>query len=156
MKVKKILLISFGIITLLMISLLFILKFFSPNVQPSLPIGIYFKYKAKDYKKGDIIVFQLDEKYNQFYNSENTLLPMKRIIADHTDNISFKNNHIFVNNEDYGEVFELGLKRPNGKIEKNCFYLLSKTKYSFDSRYYGQICKRDIKYKTKLVYEVKE
>ena len=139
-----------------MISLLFILKFFSPNVQPSLPIGIYFKYKAKDYKKGDIIVFQLDEKYNQFYNSENTLLPMKRIIADHTDNISFKNNHIFVNNEDYGEVFELGLKRPNGKIEKNCFYLLSKTKYSFDSRYYGQICKRDIKYKTKLVYEVKE
>lgn len=156
MKVKKILLISFGIITLLMISLLFILKFFSPNVQPSLSIGIYFKYKAKDYKKGDIIVFQLDEKYNQFYNSENTLLPMKRIIADHTDNISFKNNHIFVNNEDYGEVFELGLKRPNGKIEKNCFYLLSKTKYSFDSRYYGQICKRDIKYKTKLVYEVKE
>lgn len=156
MKVKKILLISFGIITLLMISLLFILKFFSPNAQPSLPIGIYFKYKSKDYKKGDIIVFQLDEKYNQFYNSENTLLPMKRIIADHTDNISFKNNHIFVNNEDYGEVFELGLKRPNGKIEKNCFYLLSKTKYSFDSRYYGQICKRDIKYKTKLVYEVKE
>ena len=146
MKVKKILLISFGIITLLMISLLFILKFFSPNAQPSLPIGIYFKYKSKDYKKGDIIVFQLDEKYNQFYNSENTLLPMKRIIAD----------HIFVNNEDYGEVLELGLKRPNGKIEKNCFYLLSKTKYSFDSRYYGQICKRDIKYKTKLVYEVKE
>ena len=60
MKVKKILLISFGIITLLMISLLFILKFFSPNAQPSLPIGIYFKYKSKDYKKGDIIVFQLD------------------------------------------------------------------------------------------------
>ena len=104
----------------------------------------------------EAMLADVDEKYNQFYNSENTLLPMKRIIADHTDNISFKNNHIFVNNEDYGEVLELGLKRPNGKIEKNCFYLLSKTKYSFDSRYYGQICKRDIKYKTKLVYEVKE
>lgn len=152
MKNKIILISSFSFLVIFFL----ILKFFSLNVQPSLPIGIYLKYKAKNYKKGDIVVFKLDENYDKFYNNlDYKILPMKRIVADYTDNISFKNSHIFVNDEDYGEVFSLGLELPNLKIRKGCFYLLSKTKYSFDSRYYGQICKRDIKYKTKLFYEVK-
>ena len=125
------------------------------NTQPSVPIGLYVKAGNKNLKKGDIVVFHLDEKYNKFYNSKNNLQPMKTIQATSDDIVFIKNNQIYVNNESFGEVLPIGVKADSLKIKKDCFFLLSKKKNSFDSRYYGQVCKKDIYYKTKLLYEWK-
>ena len=125
------------------------------NTQPSVPIGLYIKAGNKNLKKGDIVVFHLDEKYNKYYNSKNNLQPMKTIQATSEDIVFIKNNEIYVNNESFGEVLPIGVKADSLKIKKDCFFLLSKKKNSFDSRYYGQVCKKDIYYKTKLLYEWK-
>lgn len=125
------------------------------NVQPSLPLGLYMKIYSSKYKKGDIVVFNLDKKYDKYYkNKKSVKYPMKKLVADNTDIISIKNNHIYVNEEDFGIINNLGMEDPKLKIEKDCFFLLSKNDYSFDSRYYGQICKKDIKYKTRLVFNM--
>ena len=72
---------------------------------------------------------------------------MKRIVADYGDIVEIKRNRIFVNNESYGELLPLGLEKPNLKIDKGCYFTLSKQPNSFDSRYYGQICRKEILYK---------
>lgn len=138
-------------------SFLFIISvnFIVANTQPSVPVGIYLKTGKTNLKKGDIVVFRLESKYNRFYNKKNDLFPMKTIQATADDVITIKNNEIFVNNENFGEILPIGVKPESLKIKKDCFFLLSKNKNSFDSRYYGQICKNDIHYRTKLLYEWK-
>ena len=78
------------------------------NFQPSLPLGLYLKIHGRQYKKGDIVVFYLDKKYDKYYKNKKSIkYPMKRIVADNKDMITVKNNHIYVNQEDYGEILDL-------------------------------------------------
>ena len=137
-------LIVYGVI---IISMLVFSKYLAVNVQSSLPIGIYVIIPAKEVKKNDIVVFDLDKKYDKYYKTRKIKYPMKRIVADSNDSLEIKRNRIFVNDESYGELLPLGLEKPSLKIDKGCYYTLSKQPNSFDSRYYGQVCKKEILYK---------
>ena len=72
---------------------------------------------------------------------------MKKITADYNDTVSVSNSHIYVNNQDYGQIENLSIPVPDLKIKKGCFFVLSVQPGSFDSRYFGQVCEKDIKYK---------
>ena len=137
-------LIVYGVI---IISMLVFSKYLAVNVQSSLPIGIYVIIPAKEVKKNDIVIFDLDKKYDKYYKTRKIKYPMKRIVADSNDSLEIKRNRIFVNDESYGELLPLGLEKPSLKIDKGCYYTLSKQPNSFDSRYYGQVCKKEILYK---------
>ena len=137
-------LIVYGVI---IISMLVFSKYLAVNVQSSLPIGIYVIIPAKEVKKNDIVIFDLDKKYDKYYKTRKIKYPMKRIVADSNDILEIKRNRIFVNDESYGELLPLGLEKPSLKIDKGCYYTLSKQPNSFDSRYYGQICRKEILYK---------
>ena len=137
-------LIVYGVI---IISMLVFSKYLAVNVQSSLPIGIYVIIPAKEVKKNDIVVFDLDKKYDKYYKTRKIKYPMKRIVADSNDSLEIKRNRIFVNDESYGELLPLGLEKPSLKIDKGCYYTLSKQPNSFDSRYYGQVCRKEILYK---------
>lgn len=126
----------------------FISMFFMKNLQPSLPLGIYMKNFNKGYKKGDIIIIDLEKKYHKYFNRKGVIkYVMKKITADYTDNVSIKNNHIYINNQDYGQIENLSIPVPDLKIKRGCFFVLSAQPGSFDSRYFGQVCEKDIKYK---------
>ena len=137
-------LIVYGVI---IISMLVFSKYLAVNVQSSLPIGIYVIIPAKEVKKNDIVIFDLDKKYDKYYKTRKIKYPMKRIVADSNDSLEIKRNRIFVNDESYGELLPLGLEKPSLKIDKGCYYTLSKQPNSFDSRYYGQVCRKEILYK---------
>lgn len=133
---------------LILIISIFISMFFMKNLQPSLPLGIYMKNFSKDYKKGDIIIIDLEKKYHKYFNRKGVIkYVMKKITADYNDTVSINNGHIYVNNQDYGQVEDLSLPVPDLRIKKGCFFVLSVQPGSFDSRYFGQICEKNIKYK---------
>ena len=133
---------------LILIISIFISMFFMKNLQPSLPLGIYMKNFSKDYKKGDIIIIDLEKKYHKYFNRKEVIkYVMKKITADYNDTVTINNGHIYVNDQDYGQVENLSLPVPNLRIKKGCFFVLSAQPGSFDSRYFGQICEKNIKYK---------
>ena len=88
-----------------------------------------------------------DKKYDKYYKTRKIKYPMKRIVADFNDTLEIKRNRIFVNDESYGELLPLEIEKPSLKIAKGCYYTLSKQQNSFDSRYYGQVCRKEILYK---------
>jgi len=79
---------------------------------------------------------------------------MKKIIADHTDKLEIKDNHLYVNDEDYGEYVK-SLPKADIKINRGEYWVLSKEKNSLDSRYFGSIKESEIEKKAKLIYEFK-
>ena len=133
---------------LILIVSIFISMFFMKNLQPSLPLGIYMKNFSKDYKKGDIIIIDLEKKYHKYFNRKGVIkYVMKKITADYNDTVSISNGHIYINDQDYGQIEDLSLPVPDLRIKKGCFFVLSVQPGSFDSRYFGQICEKNIKYK---------
>lgn len=133
---------------LILIVSIFISMFFMKNLQPSLPLGIYMKNFSKDYKKGDIIIIDLEKKYHKYFNRKGVIkYVMKKITADYNDTVTINNGHIYVNDQDYGQIENLSLPVPNLRIKKGCFFVLSAQPGSFDSRYFGQIYEKNIKYK---------
>lgn len=133
---------------LILIISVFISMFFMKNLQPSLPLGIYMKIFSRNYKKGDIVIINLDRKYHKYFNKKGVIkYVMKKITADYNDTVSVSNSHIYVNNQDYGLIENLSIPVPDLKIKKGCFFVLSTQPGSFDSRYFGQVCEKDIKYK---------
>ena len=134
---------------LILIISIFISMFFMKNLQPSLPLGIYMKNFSKDYKKGDIIIIDLEKKYHKYFNRKGVIkYVMKKITADYNDTVTINNGHIYVNDQDYGQIENLSLPVPDLRIKKGCFFVLSVQPGSFDSRYFGQICEKNIKYKS--------
>lgn len=133
---------------LILIISVFISMFFMKNLQPSLPLGIYMKIFNRNYKKGDIVIINLDRKYHKYFNKKGVIkYVMKKITADYNDTVTINNGHIYVNDQDYGQIENLSIPVPDLKIKKGCFFVLSTQPGSFDSRYFGQVCEKDIKYK---------
>ncbi|MBB1534919.1 signal peptidase I [Leptotrichia sp.] len=137
----------------MVVSYLIFTKLFWFNISPSIPLGIYKEIKIGNISKGDIVVFKMDENFEK-YSSTKNILAAKKIVAIYGDKLEIRNNHLFVNGEDYGE-YTKGIQKAELKISKNGYWVLSKEKYSLDSRYFGEIKKENILKKVKLVYQIK-
>ena len=130
-------------------------KIYVINVTSSIPLGIY-KLEKFDgiLKKGDLVIYEIDSKYKNLTSIKGTTFKsVKPVAAFYNDKIEIKSNRIYVNGEDYGEIFSKILSTFNGKIQKDEILTLSKVKGTFDGRYYGPIKKSKIEKKARLIYE---
>ena len=130
-------------------------KIYVINVTPSIPLGIY-KLEKFDgvLKKGDLVVYEVDDKYKNLTSIKRTMFKsVKPVAAFYEDKVEIKDNRIYVNGEDYGDIFSKILSTFNGKIQKDEILTLSKVKGTFDGRYYGAIKKSKIEKKARLIYE---
>lgn len=150
--INKVLLAFWILFVVIVTSYLILTKLFWFNISPSIPLGIYREIKIDRINKGDIVVFKMDENFEK-YSSTKNILTAKKIVATYNDKLEIQNNHLFVNGEDYGEYIK-GIKRADLKLSKDGYWVLSKEKYSLDSRYFGEIKKKDILKKVELVYKV--
>lgn len=150
--INKVLLAFWILFVAIVTSYLILTKLFWFNISPSIPLGIYREIKIDRINKGDIVVFKMDENFEK-YSSTKNILTAKKIVATYNDKLEIQNNHLFVNGEDYGEYIK-GIERADLKLSKDGYWVLSKEKYSLDSRYFGEIKKKDILKKVELVYKV--
>ena len=139
----------------LFIGLHILSKTYVINVTPSIPLGIY---KLENFdgilKKGDLVVYEIDSKYKNLTNIKGTMFkPVKPVAAFYEDKVEIKGNRIYVNGEDYGEIFPEISSNFNGKIKEDEVLTLSKVRGTFDGRYYGAIKKSKIEKKARLIYE---
>ena len=99
-------------------------------------------YKTSDLKRFDIVVI----------DSGNELI-IKRVIGLPGEDISYKDNNLYVNGKKIKDSYGTGntddfeVKVPKGKY----FVLGDNRENSMDSRYFGPFTRKDIKGKTKLV-----
>ena len=130
-------------------------KIYVINVTPSIPLGIY-KLEKFDgvLKKGDLVVYEIDNKYKNLTSIKGTMFKsLKPVAAFYEDKVEIKGNRIYVNGEDYGEIFPEISSNFNGKIKEDEVLTLSKIRGTFDGRYYGAIKKSRIEKKARLIYE---
>ena len=105
-------------------------------------------------KKGDLVVYEVDDKYKNLTSIKGTMFkPVKPVAAFYEDKVEIKGNRIYVNGEDYGEIFPEISSNFNGKIKEDEVLTLSKVRGTFDGRYYGAIKKSKIEKKARLIYE---
>jgi len=139
----------------LFIGLHILSKIYVINVTSSIPLGIY-KLEKFDgiLKKGDLVIYEVDSKYKNLTNIKGTMFKsVKPVVAFYEDKIEIKGNRIYVNGEDYGEIFPKISSNFNGKIKEDEVLTLSKVRGTFDGRYYGAIKKSKIEKKARLIYE---
>ena len=132
-------------------------KIYVINVTPSIPLGIY-KLEKFDgvLKKGDLVVYEVDDKYKNLTSIKRTMFKsVKPVAAFYEDKVEIKDNRIYVNGEDYGEIFPKISSNFNGKIKEDEVLTLSKVRGTFDGRYYGAIKKSKIEKKARLIYELR-
>lgn len=130
-------------------------KIYVINVTPSIPLGIY-KLEKFDgvLKKGDLVIYEIDNKYKNLTSIKGTMFKsVKPVAAFYEDKVEIKGNRIYVNGEDYGEIFPEIPSNFNGKIKEDEVLTLSKIRGTFDGRYYGAIKKSRIEKKARLIYE---
>jgi len=130
-------------------------KIYVINVTPSIPLGIY-KLEKFDgvLKKGDLVVYEVDDKYKNLTSIKRTMFKsVKPVAAFYEDKVEIKDNRIYVNGEDYGEIFSEVSSNFNEKMKEDEVLTLSKVRGTFDGRYYGAIKKSKIEKKARLIYE---
>ena len=132
-------------------------KIYVINVTPSIPLGIY-KLEKFDgvLKKRDLVVYEVDDKYKNLTSIKRTMFKsVKPVAAFYEDKVEIKDNRIYVNGEDYGEIFSKVSSNFNGKMKEDEVLTLSKVRGTFDGRYYGAIKKSKIEKKARLIYELR-
>ena len=132
-------------------------KIYVINVTPSIPLGIYTLEKFDGVlKKGDLVVYEVDDKYKNLTSIKRTMFKsVKPVAAFYEDKVEIKDNRIYVNGEDYGEIFSKVSSNFNGKMKEDEVLTLSKVRGTFDGRYYGAIKKSKIEKKARLIYELR-
>ena len=96
-------------------------KIYVINVTPSIPLGIY-KLEKFDgvLKKGDLVVYEVDDKYKNLTSIKRTMFKsVKPVAAFYEDKVEIKDNRIYVNGEDYGEIFSKVSSNFNGKMKED-------------------------------------
>ena len=149
-----------GLLFLVIINLFVLVfsAFFTINRTASLPTGIYFLYSYSELKKGDIVVF-LPVEAAKDYLPKNTKYMMKEIQGMEGDEIKIVNNVLYINDENFGKVFETditGKKLPRTDIKeipKGEVFLVTRAEGSFDSRYWGTLKEDKIHKKAKLIIQ---
>lgn len=148
---------------LVIITIMFIFfKYITPiafNYTESIPVGIYVVDKFnKEYKKGDYVVYKLDDDYIKYIPKEaRTFLVAKKIVAVKGDKIEKRNNKIFINDIKVVDYINQNIKSKfkDKVLDKHEFLTLSNNINSLDGRYYGNIRRKQILYKIHLIYEIK-
>ena len=132
-------------------------KIYVINVTPAIPVGIYKLEKCDGVvKKGDLVVYEVDDKYKNLTSIKRTMFKsVKPVAAFYEDKVEIKDNRIYVNGEDYGEIFSKVSSNFNGKMKEDEVLTLSKVRGTFDGRYYGAIKKSKIEKKARLIYELR-
>ena len=144
-------------------SIIFIFSRFTYNVTNSLRKGIYFKKFFPEYKKNNLVLFELDKKYLKYLenfpnkNKLKKIYLIKRIVGVCGDKIENRNGGIFINGEKKGEIFKIKGLNENKNINKSIkteesyvlkkdeFFVMGDTPTSFDSRYFGLVAGKSIK-----------
>lgn len=169
----------FLVIIFVFFSMIFIFSRFTYNVTNSLRKGIYFKKFFPEYKKNNLVLFELDKKYLKYLenfpnkNKLKKIYLIKRIVGVCGDKIENRNGGIFINGEKKGEIFKIkGLNENKNKnknkninksikteesyvLKKDEFFVMGDTPTSFDSRYFGVLKKKDFKFEMKLLIDEK-
>ena len=135
--------------------------------------GIYFKKFFPEYKKNNLVLFELDKKYLKYLenfpnkNKLKKIYLIKRIVGVCGDKIENRNGGIFINGEKKGEIFKIKGLNENKNINKSIkteesyvlkkdeFFVMGDTPTSFDSRYFGILKKKDFKFEMKLLIDEK-
>ena len=130
---------------------------FKVVIQPteSMPKGIYRILPPEHIHKGDIVIFDFPKsvahmKSRMWVPSESGLL-MKSVQGVFNDQITVTEDGLYINDVYFGEVKthdRQGLPLPSFKgrhlIKKDYFFVASRNKNSFDSRYFGLIARSTI------------
>ena len=167
----------FLVIIFIFFSIIFIFSRFTYNVTNSLRKGIYFKKFFPEYKKNNLVLFELDKKYLKYLenfpnkNKLKKIYLIKRIVGVCGDKIENRNGGIFINGEKKGEIFKIkGLNENKNKnkninksikteesyvLRKDEFFVMGDTPTSFDSRYFGILKKKNFKFEMKLLIDEK-
>ncbi|MGL4946354.1 MAG: S26 family signal peptidase [Cetobacterium sp.] len=136
------------------------------NVTKSLPRGVYKILHSKEFKKNDIVVFEIPEKAKKYlfdrkYVPSIVTSMMKAVASEKIDDVIEINNdnELIINNKNWGKVYKYdsyGRKLPEidiekMKVQKGEILLLSDySDRSFDGRYFGVVPISSIKYKVEL------
>ncbi|WP_167796534.1 conjugative transfer signal peptidase TraF [Photobacterium damselae] len=160
---------TISIIGLIFISLIFYLYLsgYRYNHSTSYPTGIYqLTNRPMSYKLGQLVLFcppnnpimqeALKRHYLRRGFCQGGFEPViKKVFAVGGDNVSFKDNRLFINAHVIPNMIMLNKdsqgralpKRNDEIISKNSYFLLSdhQPKISFDSRYYGSVPADNIK-----------
>ena len=141
-------------------------KYIVFNKTPSIPIGIYLLLPYDNEKDslnvGDIVIFDMPKDIEKFvkereYTSNDTNTFIKTVGAIEGMSIEVREEKLFIDGEIKGEVAltdTLNRELPqinNFIVSKGHFFPLGTHFHSFDGRYYGEIDKRTIRNKAKLL-----
>ena len=141
-------------------------KYIVFNKTPSIQIGIYlllpYDNEKDNLNVGDIVIFDMPKDIEKFvkereYTSNDTNTFIKTVGAIEGMSIEVREEKLFIDGEIKGEVAltdTLNRELPqinNFIVSKGHFFPLGTHFHSFDGRYYGEIDKRTIRNKAKLL-----
>ncbi|MGL4865506.1 MAG: signal peptidase I [Cetobacterium sp.] len=138
------------------------------NITKSLPRGVYRILPSEEFKKDDIVVFEIPEETKKYlfdrkYVPSIVTSMMKKVASEKIDDVIEinNNNELIINNKNWGKVYKYdsyGRKLPEidvkkMKVQKGEIFLLSDySDRSFDGRYFGVVPINSIKYKVELFF----
>lgn len=134
-------------------------KNFYLNLTESSPMGIYKIINSKEYKVGDFIC--IDIKNNDKIITKDKSIPfIKKIVAKQGDIINIKDYQVYINENYLCSIVKKDFSGKdlayqefnNYELKEDEFYVLGENPYSYDSRYYGIILKKNIICAVKLVF----
>ena len=137
-------------------------KYFTINLSDSIPAGLYMRLPLDDIKKGDIVIFDMPENIDKYVHEREYIVTnchsfIKIVGGLEGDKVENRENILYINDKEIGKISftdTIGRDLPqidDFKISKNHFFPLGTHKNSFDGRYYGEIDKKFIKNKAKLI-----
>ena len=159
MRSRKII-IMFGFCLFVAMLFDFLPTVFYLNTTDSLPVGLYMKIPGKDYRRGDYIVYEPNEKTKALMrqygwdDGTHTFLKMVGGIAGDTYVIDETTLAFTVNDKYVGQVYitdtarhHLPQLRGKFRVEEGCVLPIATNPRSFDGRYTGTISLKQIKAK---------
>ena len=167
LKLKNIKKLKWVLFPLLFLGLLWLASlFFVINTTDSMPKGLYFKTSPTDIQRGDIVLVCLSDSKankaieagylitnNQCANGSESLV--KRVIAIPDDHVTVTNTYMIINKTVYpatryllsptGKPVIKFIKAGTYRSKGYWLYGASDFKYSWDSRYFGEVPRSGIK-----------
>ena len=138
------------------------------NISHSLPRGLYWLTQVKapeDIEKGDIVLFNTPTKakkyiYGRGYQSRDVKQILKRVAATEKDQITKKDSRLYINGfSNYRFLMKDSLGNPLPQLSteelqphEGDLFVVGTHYRSFDSRYFGNIKRSDVKATAKLLF----